>query len=173
MLQNFLREDTYFGWTFAVEFFSGVYHPQDTRDEKVSSVLPCGEYGEIEPLDPSGIHWIRGNSVEIPCKFQSYISWRDGLEFLHREGIVQRDIKPHNILVTGNHYPQLATVKIGDSGLSRCLDPDGNTSGMSTDAVTMMFKSPEFWQKDPQGRIRYYKYVDIFATGLTFLSMFQ
>ena len=23
----------YFGWTFAVEFFAGVYHPQDTWDE--------------------------------------------------------------------------------------------------------------------------------------------
>ena len=29
----------YFRWTFAVEFFSGVYHPQDTRDEKFSSVI--------------------------------------------------------------------------------------------------------------------------------------
>ena len=26
---------TYFGWTFAVEFFSGVYHPQDPQEEKV------------------------------------------------------------------------------------------------------------------------------------------
>ena len=26
----------YFGWTFAVDFFSGVYHPQDPQDEKVS-----------------------------------------------------------------------------------------------------------------------------------------
>ncbi len=27
---------THFGWTFAVEFFSRVYHPQDVRDEKPS-----------------------------------------------------------------------------------------------------------------------------------------
>ncbi len=38
-----------------VEFFSWVYQPQDTPDEKVSSVLPRREHGEIEPLDPSGI----------------------------------------------------------------------------------------------------------------------
>ncbi len=54
---------TYFGWTFEVKFFSGVYHAQDTRDEKVSLVLPHGEHGEIQPLDPSGIH------------FSSRVSW--------------------------------------------------------------------------------------------------
>ncbi len=33
---------TYLGWTFAVESFSGVYHPQDTQNNgKVKSVLPC------------------------------------------------------------------------------------------------------------------------------------
>ncbi len=48
-----------------VDIFSGVYHPRDIRDEKVSLVLPRGEHGEIEPLDLSGI---RGNSVEIPWK---------------------------------------------------------------------------------------------------------
>ena len=36
-------------------YFSGVYHPQDTRDEKVSSVVLRREHGEIEPLDPSEI----------------------------------------------------------------------------------------------------------------------
>ena len=50
---------------FRGRIFSGVYQPQDTRDEKVSSVLPHWEHGEIEP-------WIRQESVEsvgIPWKF--------------------------------------------------------------------------------------------------------
>ncbi len=95
----------------------------------------------------------------------------NGLDFLHGEGIVHRDIKPENILINGRHEPELTSVKIGDFGLSKCLDPNGDTSGMSTDAGTSFFKSPEFWQRDAQGRIRYHKYVDIYAGGITFLAM--
>ncbi len=36
--------------TFAVEFFSGVYHAQDVRDEKVSLALADWEHGEIKTL---------------------------------------------------------------------------------------------------------------------------
>ncbi len=60
------QHSTYFGWTFAVELFSGIYHPQDTLDERVSLVLRHGEHVEIEPLDPSGIRWIRGKSMGNP-----------------------------------------------------------------------------------------------------------
>ena len=69
---------TYFGRTFAVEFFSGVYHTQDTRDEKGSLVLPHGEHGEIEPLDPSGIPlnpWeFHGNSMENPWEIRGPVT---------------------------------------------------------------------------------------------------
>ncbi len=56
------------------ELFSGVYHPQDTRDVKVSSVVPCGEHGEIEPPDPSGIRRIHGNSMEIPWEIHGPVT---------------------------------------------------------------------------------------------------
>ncbi len=34
----------------AVEFFSGVYHPQDVRDEKVGLTLAHWEHGEMKTL---------------------------------------------------------------------------------------------------------------------------
>ena len=63
---------------FCGRIFSGVYRPKDTRDEKVSSVLPRREHGEIEPLDRSRIRWIHGNSMRIPWKFhgKSVDLWR-------------------------------------------------------------------------------------------------
>ncbi len=41
---------THFGWTFAVEFFPTVYHPQDVRDGKVSSALAHWEHGKRDRI---------------------------------------------------------------------------------------------------------------------------
>ncbi len=51
---------------FRHQVFSALYHPQDARDEKVSSVLACGEHGEKETLDSSGIHRIHGIFTMFP-----------------------------------------------------------------------------------------------------------
>jgi len=42
-----------------------------------------------------------------------------GLNFLHENNIVHRDIKPHNILIN-----KLKTVKLSDMGLSKQLSED-------------------------------------------------
>lgn len=94
-----------------------------------------------------------------------------GLAFLHGEDIAHRDIKPTNILV--NYECGSLRIKLTDFGLARCLDPDGSTSAMSTDAGTFHYKAPEFWKKTSNGAIRYHKSIDIFATGLTSLAILQ
>ena len=48
-----------------VNFFPGVYHPQDVGDEKVSSALAHWEHVEIKTLVPSKICWIHGISMEL------------------------------------------------------------------------------------------------------------
>ena len=91
-----------------------------------------------------------------------------GISYLHSQGIVHRDIKPANILVSNG--PRL---RLTDFDVSKCLDPEVETSLMTSNVGTLAFKAPEFFQRTSPGKIEYHRNVDIYAAGLTFLAILQ
>ncbi len=96
-----------------------------------------------------------------------------GLEFLHNSKICHRDIKPENILIQYLDGSKQVTAKLTDFGLAKFGDPDDTTSAMHTKLGTQNYMAPEFFIVQPDGNIIYHKSVDIFAVGLTFLSILQ
>ena len=68
----------------------------------------------------------------------------DGLEFLHNQGVIHRDLKPQNILIvrrqSGEYIP-----KITDFGISKKFDANRSTvySNSLTGAGTLAYSSPE------------------------------
>ncbi len=117
--------------------------------------------------------YFRNNFPEIDLKLDLITQILGGVAYLHHYRIVHRDIKPGNILVQSNGTDEPPVIKITDFGLAKFLDPNEETSGMSTDVGTLAFKAPEFWQKARNGTIRYHKSVDCYAVGLTILAMLQ
>ena len=111
------------------------------------------------------------NIAGVAPRLDLMIQIAEGLVFLHNSDIVHRDIKPANILATLNSTG-LVTIKLTDFGLAKFLDANNETSGMSTDVGTLVFKAPEFWDKT-DGKIHYHRGVDVFSTGITFLAMLQ
>ena len=93
-----------------------------------------------------------------------------GIEYLHREDIVHRDIKPANILIA-SYIPLV--IQLTDFDVCKCLDPEVETSLMTSNVGTLAFKAPEFFQRTSPANIEYHRNVDIYAAGLTFLAILQ
>ena len=89
-----------------------------------------------------------------------------GLEFLHKNGVLHRDLKPQNILYKTS--PNLV-VKISDFGLSKILHKGTSSiqseTVMLTRAGTRSWMAPELLKKKPKNHS---KASDVFSCGLLF-----
>ncbi len=113
-----------------------------------------------------------GKLEDVIMKLDMMCQISSGLEYLHSNDIVHRDIKPGNILVwTNPDIPEKDIVKLADFGLCRVFGPDDLTSAMDTVCGTSHFKAPETFKAT--GEVDYRRDVDVFAAGLTFLAMIQ
>ncbi len=115
-------------------------------------------------------HFTEINTIQKQLDAMKQIS--QGLDFLHANDIVHRDIKPQNILVANSNSDANFSYKLADFGLAKFLNP-GNSSTMKTNLGTRVFKAPEFWRKEALGKLGYHRNVDVFSLGITFLAMIQ
>ena len=118
--------------------------------------MPFCELGDLNYL-----YKVRDVSYEAKIEGMKQIA--AGISYLHNQDVIHRDIKTGNILVASEIPLKLL---LADFDVSKCLDPEVETSLMTSNVGTLAFKTPEFFQRTSPGKIEYHRNVDIYAAGL-------
>ena len=86
----------------------------------------------------------------------------EALDFAHRHGVVHRDVKPENILLSDGH------ARLADFGIAKALEPDGGSlteTGMALGTPAYMSPEQASGQKQIDGR------ADVYALGCVLYEM--
>ena len=134
-----------------VKLFEVMDDPEQDKIYMVSELVSGGAVmGDVLECDPMPEE--RARRLFLQCVI--------GLEFLHTQDIVHRDIKPGNILVT-----DADVVKLADFGVSQFFE-DGDDAVKNT-VGTAAFMAPEMLTK---GAFRA-KQIDVWALGATLFML--
>ena len=116
----------------------------DSGEEVVAT-----ETGQTEHLPYLVMEYVKGQTLRDILKVNGALSQRDAeqvmmgvlnaLEYSHRMGIIHRDIKPGNIMIS-----EQGVVKVMDFGIARAIDDSAATMTQSQGVVgTAQYLSPE------------------------------
>lgn len=147
------------------QILASLEHPNIAR------LLDGGMSDEGTPF--FAMEYVSGESVDVYCaekdlgineRLRLFLQIASAVSFAHSRLVVHRDLKPNNILVTGN-----GTVKLLDFGIARIISPDDDGVSHTVTSLGMMtpaYASPE----QVSGRL-VSTASDIYSLGLVLYQM--
>jgi serine/threonine-protein kinase len=134
------------------------------------NIVTTHAIGEAEGLHYLEMEFVRGRSLQqqleagrlSPIKATAIIvQIAEGLAAAHQAGILHRDLKPDNVLMTHRGVP-----KIADFGLAKRLLPTAETVPQPYLAGTPQYMAPELFQGEPASTMS-----DVYALGVCYFLL--
>ena len=136
-----------------------------------SNIIQIYEIGQQSGIHYFVMEYIEGINLKtlieekgaLPLRQVLDIAWDTckALDFAHKNGVIHRDIKPHNIMIN-----KIGETKVFDFGIARAADSAGLTT-TGTSIGTPQYMSPEQarGEKETDGR------ADLYSLGIVLYEM--
>lgn len=130
------------------EAAASVDHPSVVGIYDVGCTPQGWPYMVCEHLSGIDLHSHIKNAAPLPLAMVVHIGRRlcDALAAAHAQGVIHRDLKPHNVFLVGDFsqgIPQRPQIKVLDFGLSRFVDQDSQLTKTGVVMGTPAYMSPE------------------------------
>ena len=145
---------------YIIHFYGACFLPG-----KLCMVTEFAEYGSIQDLI-----YKRPNENEITPKLKTKIllDAAKGVQYLHENGILHRDIKPDNFLVISIKENVSINAKLTDFGSARNVNLLMTNMTFTKGIGTPKYMSPEMLNKQ-----HYKTYSDVFSFAITMYEVFS
>ncbi|ELP93782.1 protein serine/threonine kinase, putative [Entamoeba invadens IP1] len=150
MLDKFRNE-------YIVHFYGAVLIPN-----KICMVTEFAEYGSLQDI----IVKRKKEEVSTKVKFKFVIDSAKGIEYLHSNGIMHRDIKPDNVLIFSLETDVDINAKLTDFGSSRNINAMMTNMSFTQGVGTPIYMSPEVLRKE-----KYKIAADVYSFAVTMFNV--
>lgn len=173
ILDRDLADDNAFRTRFRLEAqaASRMAHPTIVRVFDAGEDAVTGDDGVVRPVPFIVMELVKGRLLKEviadgPVPVSDAIRYTDGileaLEYSHRAGVVHRDIKPGNVMVTDS-----GQIKVMDFGIARAVSDSSSTVAETTQIIgTAAYFSPEQAKGEPVDAR-----ADLYSTGVVLYEL--
>jgi len=173
ILKRDLADDSAFRTRFRLEAqaASRMSHPTVVRVYDAGEDVEIDPDGTTHPVPYIVMELVRGRLLKTiiaagPVPIPDAVRYTDGileaLEYSHRAGVVHRDIKPGNVMVTDQ-----GQIKVMDFGIARAVSDSSSTVAETTAIIgTASYFSPEQAKGEPVDAR-----ADLYSTGVVLYEL--
>ncbi len=121
-------------------------HPNIVRVHDAGELGPLGYFIASEFCEgPSLRRWLNSQNQPVPVRLAALwvAAIADAVQHAHDRGILHRDIKPDNILLTGGANPEVLVPRLTDFGLAKLVAEAGDETRSEARLGTAQYMAPE------------------------------